>query len=229
MWLKKYEALERHGIKVKLANPLKTRAIAEEMVKTDKVDEHTLAHLLRTDLVAKCYIAPRDTRDKRTILRHRTCLVHDRTNVMNRIHSLLDKHDLKPPFHDIFGINGIRYLKSLTLPWIDNLVLQQCTRQVQYLNDEISQINDTIADEASKSQYVGILMSMTGIDYFTALVISSEIVDIKRFATPRKLVSWAGLCPTIHQSGDSLYHGKIKHGNKKVQWIMIQAANSASR
>ena len=44
-------------------------------------------------------------------------------------------------------------------------------------------------------------MSMTGIDYFSAMMIASEIGDITRFRTPEKLVSWSGLCPSIHQSG----------------------------
>ena len=40
-------------------------------------------------------------------------------------------------------------------------------------------------------------MSMTGIDYFSAMLIASEIGDISRFNTLGRLVSWAGLCPSI--------------------------------
>ena len=74
-------------------------------------------------------------------------------------------------------------------------------------------------------------MSMTGIDYFfSAMLISSEIGDISRFRTAGKLVSWCGLCPTVHQSGTSMYMGRMKKedGNKKINWIMIQAANTAA-
>ena len=38
MWLKTYEAFEKYGINVKLANPMKTKAIAEARIKTDKLD-----------------------------------------------------------------------------------------------------------------------------------------------------------------------------------------------
>ena len=74
-------------------------------------------------------------------------------------------------------------------------------------------------------------MSMTGIDcFFSAMLIASEIGDISRFSTADKLVSWCGLCPTVHQSGNSMYMGRMKKdGNKKINWIMIQAANTASR
>jgi transposase len=110
----------------------------------------------------------------------------------------------------------------------------QYARHIEFLNDEIMNLEKEIASEAAKEEYVAILMSMSGIDYYSAMLIASEIgdisrFDISRFATPKKLVSWAGLCPTLHQSGNSSYHGTIKHGNKKVQTIMIQAANTAAR
>lgn len=78
LWLKTYQAFEKYNIDVKLANPLKTKAIAEARIKTDKLDARTLAHLLRSDLVAECYIADKETRDDRSLLRLRTSLVQDR-------------------------------------------------------------------------------------------------------------------------------------------------------
>ena len=101
--------------------------------------------------------------------------------------------------------------------------------QIEFLNTEIKNIESKITCEASKNESVKILMSMTGIDYFSAMMIASEIGDITRFSTPEKLVSWSGLCPSIHQSGNSLYMGRMKYGNKKVRWILIQAANTAAR
>ena len=60
LWLKTYQVFEKYNIGVKLANPLKTRAIAEAKIKTDTVDARTLAHLLRSDLVAECHSPRRD-------------------------------------------------------------------------------------------------------------------------------------------------------------------------
>ncbi|MDR0460784.1 MAG: transposase [Nitrososphaerota archaeon] len=56
LWLTLYETLDDKNIKVVLANPLKTKAIASARVKTDKVDARILAHLLRADLVAESYV-----------------------------------------------------------------------------------------------------------------------------------------------------------------------------
>jgi transposase len=230
MWIKTYEAFEKYGIDVKLANPLKTKAIAEARIKTDKLDARTLAHLLRSNLIAESYIAPDKVRDDRSLLRLRINLVSDRTRVMNRVHSLLDKYDLKCKYEHIFGVNGIRWLKNIELKGNDQIQLVNYIHNIEFLNSEITQIEKQISVEASQNENVKILMSMTGIDYFSAMLISSEIGDISRFRTADKLVSWCGLCPTVHQSGNSMYMGRMKKdGNKKINWIMIQAANTASR
>ena len=69
--------------------------------------------------------------------------------------------------------------------------------QIDFLTTEIKNIESKIRIEASKNESVEILMSMTGIDYFSAMMISSEIGDINRFSSPQKLVSWARLCPSV--------------------------------
>jgi transposase len=65
------ELLEEGGYDVHLAHPLRTRAIAAARVKTDAIDAKTLAHLLRAGFLPEAYIAPRELRDLRELLRHR--------------------------------------------------------------------------------------------------------------------------------------------------------------
>jgi transposase len=163
LW-KTYQAFEKYNIGVKLANPLKTKAIAEAKIKTDTIDARTLAHLLRSDLVAECYIASREIREDRSLLRLRTNLVQDRTRVMNRVHSLLDKYDVKCDYDNIFGVKGIRWLKSLKLSDNDKILLHEYVMQIEFLNTEIKNIESKITCEASKNESVKILMSMTGMD-----------------------------------------------------------------
>ena len=74
---------------------MKVRAIAEASVKTDKVDARTLAHLLRTNLIARCHVAERGVRGVRQLLRERNNLVKARTQAINRLHNLLDRYDLR--------------------------------------------------------------------------------------------------------------------------------------
>ncbi len=230
MWIKTYESFEKNGIPIILANPLKTRVIAEARIKTDKIDARTLAHLLRADLVAQCHVPAWKTRDQKQILRHRTSLVQDRTKVSNRMNNLLDKYDMQTIGNHIAGVKNMKYLSEQQLPMIhDDYILHQCIRQIRDLTDEIKQIEKVIGTIASQNDDAKRIMSMTGFDSFGALLIALEIDGIDRFATSRKLVSWMGMCPTIHQSGNTIYHGKMKKdSNRQVNWMMIQAATTAS-
>ena len=70
---------------------------------------------------------------------------------------------------------------------------------------------------------------MAGFDYYGASFLAAYIVDINRFPSPSHLVSWVGLCPSVHQTGETKYMGKMKGGSKDACWIMTQAANVAAR
>src|SRR5881392_2033375 len=56
---------------VVLAHPLKTRLIADAQIKTDGLDAHGLATLLRGDLVARAYVPSKPTRQRKEVLRQR--------------------------------------------------------------------------------------------------------------------------------------------------------------
>ena len=50
--------------------------------------------------------------------------------------------------------------------------------------------------------YVPLLRTVPGIGWVLGYTIASEIGDIARFATPKKLTGYTGLCPLVCQSGD---------------------------
>jgi transposase len=94
--------------------------------------------------------------------------------------------------------------------------------QIQFLNTEIKDTKSKISYQASKNESVKILMSMTGIDHFSAMLIASEIGDITRFSTPDKLVPWSGLCPSklrkfsLHGKDERWkQEGEMEHSSKK--------------
>ena len=95
-----------HGIATKLANPIRTRMIAEARIKNDKLDARILADLLKGDLVAESYVPSKREREWRALVRHRASLVRTSTDVKNRVQSLLDKYELRPKFSDLFGKRG---------------------------------------------------------------------------------------------------------------------------
>lgn len=91
LWINMYEALEQQkkkGVIISLANPLKTRAIAEAKIKYDKLDASILADLARADLISKCYVPDKEIREIRSLVRHRIDLSQRRTQLKNKVHNL---------------------------------------------------------------------------------------------------------------------------------------------
>jgi transposase len=91
------DLLEDAGYELHLSHPLRTKAIASASVKTDAVDAHTLAHLLRTDLLPEAYIAPRELRDLRDLLRHRVARTRMRSALKQRAGAILAKQASSGP------------------------------------------------------------------------------------------------------------------------------------
>ena len=56
---------------VELAHPYRVRAIAAAQVKTDSIDSHTLAQLLRVNLIPRAYVPGTETRRLREVIRQR--------------------------------------------------------------------------------------------------------------------------------------------------------------
>jgi transposase len=112
-----YDLLEDIGIDPVLANPLKTRAIAEAKIKTDTIDARTLADLLRADMIPLVRVPSKEVRAQKNLLRQRLWLVGLRTMVKNRIHHIIDRnHVILSPCSDIFGTAGRRLLDQVDIP-----------------------------------------------------------------------------------------------------------------
>jgi len=233
LWIRLYRELEAHGVDVVLSNPAKTRVIAESVIQTDDISSRMLADLLRAAFIAVCYVPSPEVRGMRSHLRYRTKLVRDLTRIKNRIHSILDMYEL-PEFKgtDLFGKAGLQWLRDQlpALTFNDRLILRrELTRVEEHIN-HIKEVEQEIAAQAGITEDVKLLLSLTGVGYFTALLYLYEIGDIKRFSSSSKLASWIGLVPRVHQSGNACYYGNItKRGSSLLRWALIQAAHSAVR
>ncbi len=79
MWMRIHDTLEENGINTILANPYKTKIIAEAKIKSDKLDARILSDLLRTNLIYESYVPKKEDRDKRSLVRHRITLSRTKT------------------------------------------------------------------------------------------------------------------------------------------------------
>jgi transposase len=204
--------------------------IAQAKIKSDKLDSRILADLLRGNLVYESYVPSKEFRDKRSLVRHRVALVKARTALRNKVHALLDKYEYKTDLTDIFGKAGLMWLKGLEVSPIDKVILDTSIASVLNLTIQIGIVSAHIAKYAWDSRDVRLLLSLNGVDVFTAMVIATKIVDIRRFPTPWKLVAYAGLAPGQRESAGKTMRGKItKQGSRILRWVMVQSARHSVR
>jgi transposase len=219
------ELLEEADYDVHLAHPLRTRAIAAARVKTDAIDAKTLAHLLRAGFLPEAYIAPRELRDLRELLRHRATLTRMRSAVKNRVHAILAKHGIANPHSDLFGKGGREFLRTLELRDAPRRRLDSLIALICDFDREIEQTTQEIEQRAKLDDRVDVLCQIRGVGRYTAMLIIAEIGDINRFPTARHLCSWAGLTPSVRSSDGKARYGHItRQGSPALRWALVEAA-----
>jgi len=91
------------------------------------------------------------------------------------------------------------------------------------VNELIKEVTDEIKGIVEDNPEARLLTTIPRISYYSALLIISEIGDIYRFASARRLCSYAGLVPSVHSSGGKTRYGSItKQGSRWLRWIMME-------
>ena len=74
------------------------------------------------------------------------------------------------------------------------------------------------------------ITTIKGIANRLGSIILAEIRDIKFFSSPSKLVAFAGLDPSIYQSGQHNSAGRmVKRGSAYLRWAIIEAAKRVAQ
>ena len=226
-WTVMHDWLEEQTGQVTLAHPLKVRMIAEAKIKTDKIDATALAHLLRCDLIPAAHVCSPEARVLKRLLRHRMFLVRLGTMTKNRIHTLLDRYpDIRAqrPEKELFSKMGMAWMCQVEVDQNDRFILDSELTLLEHLQDQIRQADHWLSKVGRKDQRVRNLQTIPGIGRSFALLVVSEIDQISRFGSPKKLHAYAGLVPSTYSSGGRTFHGRIiKGGNKYLRWAMVEA------
>jgi transposase len=227
-WL--VELLEDYGFAPHLVHPSRCKAIASARLKNDKVDAAILAQLLRADLLPEAWISPPPVRQLRALLRHRVHLVRLRTLLRNRIHAIVADHGHDRPGGGYWTGPGRAWLAALELPAVSRELVEDDLGLIDALQERVDRLDWEIRQRARSDPRVKVLTQLPGIGPFTALVILAEIGDASRFASARKLASWAGLTPTVRGSDRVAHYGHIsKEGSVWLRWVLCEAAQTAKR
>jgi len=225
-----HDQLERHGLDVLIADAERAKGLAPLACKTDKIDARVLAELARRDLVPEIWLPDPGTRADRERARFRLHLVHKRTALKNRVHSTLIAWGKPCPVSDLFGRSGRELLHRLEIPEPWSSTLEASLRLIDLLDEQISAQERELRSLGADDPYVRLRQSVPGIAWVLGFTIASEIGDIHRFPSPRKLTGYTGLCPKVDQSGERDWRGRLKkNGPRYLRWALIEAAQHAGR
>src|SRR6266704_658244 len=172
---------------------------------------------------------PAKVRQLRALVRHRISLVRLGTQLRNRIHAVAADHGYDRSASYRAG-PGRGWLAELDLPAASREIVTGCLAVTGGLAPVTGRIDGELHARAKAGPRVKVLRTLPGAGEFTALVMLAEIGDISRFASARKLASWAGLTPTVRGSDLTVRHGHIsKQGSAWLRWVLNQAAQTAKR
>jgi transposase len=212
-----YDVLKERGYDVKVAHPLMVKAIAYAKVKTDKVDARMLADLLRADMIPEAYVPGKDVREVRDLVRRRHYMVKLRTMLKNKVHAELATRWIAYSGGDVFTEDGKKFLRSLSIDAVNDYL-----DTIEFLSRKLRELDEKVKKVAGSDEYAKLLVTIPGVGYYAALLISSEIADIDRFADYGNLCSYAKLSPGVRQSGETQHNSSRAMGDSMLKWIMIQ-------
>jgi transposase len=138
------ELLRPFVAEIVVSNPLRTKAIAEANVKTDKVDAHTLAQLLRADYLPAVWQPDPATARLRGLTNQRAGLVADGTAIKNRIHAIFHQRLISVPDGGLFRVAGREWLERVDLDADDRAALRRDLHLLAELEAAIAELDERL-------------------------------------------------------------------------------------
>jgi len=199
-----------------------------ERIKTDRRDAAKLARLLRSGDLTPITVPTEDQEAVRDLVRAREAARRARTDARHRLTKFLLRHGHR---HDAsnWTLQFWKWVNKVTFthPALTR-TLQHYTDMVLHLDRQIEALDADIEDIASRAPFremVAKLSCLRGISTLAAMVILSEVYDLRRFATASEFMAFLGIVPSEHSSGEKQRRGGItKTGNGRVRRILVEAA-----
>ena len=226
------EVLRPQVGRVVIANPQQVRLIAHAKIKTDRVDASVLARLYASGFLPEVWVPDEQTQALRRQVTRRNQLVRQRTRLKNIVQSILHSHLVPPcPTANLFGPKGRAWLAAQVLPADERHAIGRHMREYERLGEDLGVVERDLARSTLADEHAKRLMTIPGIHMVVAVGIMAAIGHIERFASPQQLVSYFGLNPSVHQSGNGPVHrGRItKRGRGHARGMLVEAAWVAAR
>jgi transposase len=227
-WYWLADLCSRQKIAFVLGHALYMKAIHGGKAKTDQIDAHKIAVLLRGGAFPLAYAYPKGMRETRDLLRRRTHLVRRRAEALAHLVNTNSQYNL-PPLTKKLSYAANRAELDLPSRFDDPSV--RCNVEVDLAlidayDEQIARLESYLVKTARVDdvQAFARLQSIPGVGKVLALVLLYEIHDVKRFAEVGQLLSYARLVRCVHESaGRRQGTGGDKIGNAHLKWAFSEA------
>jgi len=202
----------------------------EKRHKNDRNDSRKIAKSLRAGQLEPIYVSDDEVLFDRSLIRHRSQIVKDITRVKLRIKSSLRFNGIAIP--TLYQNN--RWSKSF-LNWLGTcpeifgslrITIDSHMQQLKTLIEQLTKVNHQFKKLSESSRYkedVCLLMSIPGIGLTSAMIWSTELIDIHRFKKFDNLCGYVGLVPGERSSGDKQFMTHLdRRGNKNLRTLLIE-------
>lgn len=224
-----YRRLNKAGLKCEVAAPSLTPRKPGQRIKTDRRDAEKLAKYLRSGSLTMISVPDTTRESLRDLVRGREAVLKTVVSLRNQITKLLLRYGIR--YRDGRAWTGRfwSWLGSVKLEGeYSRFVLEEMITALRTTLEQLERFDDEIERAAKKSEYatyVAALRVLRGIDTLSAMVILSELGDLRRFATAPQLMAAIGLVPGEASTGDKITRLPItKSGNAHVRRVLIEAA-----
>lgn len=213
---------------VVVVHPTQFKIIASSSVKTDKRDTLALARVLAAGLLTSVWVPPDHVRELRSLINHRATLISERRDARNRLHGVLQIHNIAQPPGEIFVPAKREWWFSLELPASIQMRVRHDWELIDVLNRQVEEAEEALTRLSVSEEWVEqvpFLVQLPGIAVPSAMTILSAVGDIRRFETADKLVGYAGLGAKVHSSGQQHHTGRIsKAGRAELRTTAVESA-----
>lgn len=201
--------------------------------KTDKDDALKLARLAAVGEIEPVAVAPRVTRQWKSLIGLRKRLVSERIRGQNRIRGLLVSQGLTAPAGaKAWTELGLTGLATLACPltecrpdelWRGELAV--LLERLRFLEGQVRTVEGRLDALARSDRRVSLLETVPGVGVRTAEVIVVHLGEASRFDSAAEVSAYAGLVPRQYQSGETDRRGRItRRGPKLLRAALVECA-----
>lgn len=224
-----YRCLSRAGIDCRVVAPALVPQVNGSRVKTDRRDARKLAHFLRSGDLTTIWVPDQATEAIRDLERARDDARLAQRRIRQQLLKFLLRNDRRFPGKHHWTKTHWRWIRSQRfVPPAQQRVLEDAIRTLEQADERVQRLDEDILECLpgwQRAPLVRDLQALHGIARLSAVGLAAEIGDFRRFPSAGCFMSFVGLVPSEHSSGESRRQGGLtKTGNRHVRRLLVEAA-----